>query len=85
MSEDVKQERKEKKVIVFHKLDYRCAGNCNRLLFRASLMPGSTVDIRCPKCNTMNVIGVGFYSTSILTTSAGAAVATISANGVEDE
>ncbi len=83
MSGEAKQEQK-KNAPRFPKLDYRCAGSkCSRLLFRAILMPGTVVDIRCPRCNTMNVVGVALYGTSTMSV-AGRAV-TITENGVDDE
>jgi len=34
--------------------DYRCGG-CGRLLFRAVLLPGCYIEIRCRHCTTMSV------------------------------
>ena len=38
----------------FKRRDYR--HSCNRLLFRAHLPPGTTLEIRCPKCGKMYVV-----------------------------
>lgn len=33
-------------------------GPCNRLLFRANLLPGQVIEIKCPKCKKMQTIRV---------------------------